>query len=157
VSISILLCSHIHIVTPIQILVGSLIIFYISFCIIKFPSLLFLLRLTCYWMMHQDWCLNHLPWIIHTSSHSRKWDLWWTKWHRGRFPPSTSVSPAKTIHSTNFSIIIMITQGSQQTPCNELITRPRSPADCPRSSNWNKTESFMEAVKAQNWAVEPQG
>jgi hypothetical protein len=40
--------------------------------------------------------------------------------------------------------------------CDEQITRPRSPADCPRSSNWNITESFMEAAKAQNWAVEPQ-
>jgi hypothetical protein len=40
---------------------------------------------------------------------------------------------------------------------NELITRPRSPADCPRSSNRNETESFMEASKAQNCAVDPQG
>jgi hypothetical protein len=45
---------------------------------------------------------------------------------------------------------------NQQMPCDELITRPRSPADCPRSSNRNETESFMEAAKAQNWAVEPQ-
>jgi hypothetical protein len=44
-----------------------------------------------------------------------------------------------------------------QRPCDELITRPRSPVDCPRSSNRNETESFMEAAKAQNWAVEPQG
>jgi hypothetical protein len=67
-------------------------------------------------------------------------------------------SPSKTIHSTNFSIIIIITitQGSQQSPCNELITGPRSTADCPRSSNRNEMESFMEAAKAQNWAVEPQ-
>jgi hypothetical protein len=28
---------------------------------------------------------------------------------------------------------------------------------CPISSNRNETESFMEAAKAQNWAVEPQG
>jgi hypothetical protein len=35
-------------------------------------------------------------------------DLCWTKWRLGRFSPSTSVSPAKTIHSTNFSIIIII-------------------------------------------------
>jgi hypothetical protein len=32
--------------------------------------------------------------------------------------------------------------------------RPRSPADCPRSSNRNETESLTEAAKAQNWAVE---
>jgi hypothetical protein len=24
------------------------------------------------------------------------WDLWWTKWHWGRFYPSTSVSPASS-------------------------------------------------------------
>jgi hypothetical protein len=30
----------------------------------------------------------------------------------GRFSPSTSVSPAKTIHSTNFSMIITIIRGS---------------------------------------------
>jgi hypothetical protein len=39
---------------------------------------------------------------------------------------------------------------------DEPITRPRSSADCPRSSNRNETESFKEAAKAQNWAVEPQ-
>jgi hypothetical protein len=35
------------------------------------------------------------------------WDLWWTKWHWGRFSPSTSVSPANP-HSTDCSIIIII-------------------------------------------------
>jgi hypothetical protein len=30
------------------------------------------------------------------------WDLWWTKWHCGRFSQGTSVSPAN-IHSTNCS------------------------------------------------------
>jgi hypothetical protein len=44
-----------------------------------------------------------------------------------------------------------------QRPCDELITRPKSPADCPRPSNRNEMESFMEAAKAQNWAVEPPG
>jgi hypothetical protein len=33
----------------------------------------------------------------------------------------------------------------------------QGPANCPRSSNWNETESFMEVANAQNWAVEPQG
>jgi hypothetical protein len=32
------------------------------------------------------------------------WDLWWTKWHWGRFSSSTSVSSAN-LHSTNFSTI----------------------------------------------------
>jgi hypothetical protein len=32
----------------------------------------------------------------------------------------------------------------------------KSTADCPGSSNQNVTESFMDAAKAQNWAVEPQ-
>jgi hypothetical protein len=44
-----------------------------------------------------------------------------------------------------------------QRPCDEMITCPRSTADCPRSSNRNETEIFMEAAKDQNWAVEPQG
>jgi hypothetical protein len=26
-----------------------------------------------------------------------KWDLWWTKWRRCKFSPSTSVFPAKTV------------------------------------------------------------
>jgi hypothetical protein len=54
----------------------------------------------------------------------------------GQFFSSTSVSRAKTVHSTNFSIIT-ITRGSQQRPYDELITRPRSPGDCSRSSNRN--------------------
>jgi hypothetical protein len=41
--------------------------------------------------------------------------------------------------------------------CDELITRPRGPADCPKSSNRNETESFMEVAKTQNWAEESQG
>jgi hypothetical protein len=35
------------------------------------------------------------------------WDLWWTKWHWGRFSPSTSVSPAN-LHSTDCSTFIII-------------------------------------------------
>jgi hypothetical protein len=42
-----------------------------------------------------------------------KWNLWWTKWRRGRFSPSTSVSPA--IHSTKFSILT-ITRGRYSRP-----------------------------------------
>jgi hypothetical protein len=42
------------------------------------------------------------------------WDLWWTKWHWGRFSSSTSVSPANH-HSTNLSNII-ITRGWQNRP-----------------------------------------
>jgi hypothetical protein len=33
------------------------------------------------------------------------WGLWWTKWHWGKFSPSTSVSPANS-HSTKCSILI---------------------------------------------------
>jgi hypothetical protein len=34
------------------------------------------------------------------------WDLWWTKWHWGRFSPSTSVSPANS-PSTNSNTLII--------------------------------------------------
>jgi hypothetical protein len=33
------------------------------------------------------------------------WDLWWTNWHWGGFPTSTSVSPDNS-HSTKCSILI---------------------------------------------------
>jgi hypothetical protein len=35
------------------------------------------------------------------------WDLWWTKWHWGRFSPSTSVSPANS-HSSDCSTLTII-------------------------------------------------
>jgi hypothetical protein len=35
------------------------------------------------------------------------WDLWWTKWHWGKFSPSTSVSPANS-HSTDCATFIII-------------------------------------------------
>jgi hypothetical protein len=54
------------------------------------------------------------------------WGLWWTKQHRGRFSPSTSVSPAN--HSTNFSIII-ITQGWRNRPIGG------------RSAEWTQLDS----------------
>jgi hypothetical protein len=33
------------------------------------------------------------------------WDLWWTKWHWGRFSPSILTSP-DNFHSTKCSILI---------------------------------------------------
>jgi hypothetical protein len=53
--------------------------------------------------------------------------LWWTKRHWGRFPPSTSVSPANH-HSTNFSIII-ITRGWHNRPTGG------------RSAEWTQLDS----------------
>jgi hypothetical protein len=41
------------------------------------------------------------------------WDLWWTKWHWGRFSPSTSVSTANS-HSTDYSILIIYHPGLLQ-------------------------------------------
>jgi hypothetical protein len=55
------------------------------------------------------------------------WGLWWTKWHLGRFSPSTSVSPVNH-HSANFFIII-ITRGCH----NRLI--------CDRSAEWTQLDS----------------
>jgi hypothetical protein len=47
---------------------------------------------------------------LSTAAALVKWDLWWTKWRRGRFSPSTSVSPA--IHSTKFSILTITEAGT---------------------------------------------
>jgi hypothetical protein len=60
------------------------------------------------------------------------WGLWWTKWHWGRFSPSTSVSPAN--HSTNFSIFI-ITRGWHNRP-----TGGRSP-------EWIQLDSTAQYTK----------
>jgi hypothetical protein len=68
-----------------------------------------------------------------------------------RFPLPKTVSFHQLLHHHNQS-----PGADMQRPCDELITRPRSPADCPRPSNRNETETFMEVAKAQNLAVEPQ-
>jgi hypothetical protein len=36
-------------------------------------------------------------------------------------------------------------------PCDELITRPRSPTEYLNLENRNETESFMEGGQAPNW------
>jgi hypothetical protein len=51
--------------------------------------------------------------------------LWWTKWRLGKFSPSTSVSPAKTIHSTNFIIIITIKKYERKTELPPIGEGPR--------------------------------
>jgi hypothetical protein len=38
--------------------------------------------------------------VARVRSRVGSWDMWWTKWHWGRFSPSTSVSPANS-HSTD--------------------------------------------------------
>jgi hypothetical protein len=43
------------------------------------------------------------------------WDLWWTKWHWGRFSPNTSVSPAN-FHSTDCSTLIVYHPGWYNRP-----------------------------------------
>jgi hypothetical protein len=88
---------------------------------------------------------------------SDKWDLWSTKLRRGRFSPSTSVFPAKNrsfhqlLHHHNHPMQLAEALRRADHPSK----KKKSPADCPRSSNWNETESFMEAAKAQNRAVKP--
>jgi hypothetical protein len=61
--------------------------------------------------------------LLHPTPHSGgpgsrpglvKWDLWGTKWRRGRLSPSTSVSPAN-LHSTKLSMLT-ITLGRYNGP-----------------------------------------
>jgi hypothetical protein len=64
------------------------------------------------------------------------WDLWWTKWHWGRFAPSTSVSPANP-HCTVCSIIIIDHPGLVQladVPSGLSLTPPRG-GKTPRSKH----------------------
>jgi hypothetical protein len=46
-----------------------------------------------------------LWWPGFEPSSGNVWHLWWTKWHLGRFPMSTSVSPANS-YSTIYSTLI---------------------------------------------------
>jgi hypothetical protein len=55
-------------------------------------------------------------WLLTSAARVRSqvtWDLWWTKWHWGRFSPSTWVSSANP-HSSNCSIIIIYHLGLVQ-------------------------------------------
>jgi hypothetical protein len=54
-------------------------------------------------------------WLPTVAARVQSRDLLWTKWRRGRFSPSTSVSPA--IHSTKFSILT-ITRCRYNRPVN---------------------------------------
>jgi hypothetical protein len=73
--------------------------------------------------------------------------LWWTKWRRGRFSPSTSVSPA--IHSTNFSILT-ITRGRYNRPVSGR--RPSGPSLDPTphyAKEWEWAAWSMTAAAPQ--------
>jgi hypothetical protein len=55
------------------------------------------------------------------------WDLWWTKWHWGRFSPSTSAS-----HSTDCSTFIII-RGWDNRPVNGRCTKWTQSYPTPRN------------------------
>jgi hypothetical protein len=75
-----------------------------------------------------------------------KWDLWWTKWRRGRFSPSISVSPA--ILSTKFSILT-ITRGRYNRPVSgrraEWTQFGLHPLLCKLKKN------YLQMTKVINW------
>jgi hypothetical protein len=69
-----------------------------------------------------------------TSLTMVKWDLWWTKWRWGRFPPSTSVSPAN-LHSINCSTVTLIYHlGLYNRPAVAAVPGDISPA--PQKKNF---------------------
>jgi hypothetical protein len=62
--------------------------------------------------------------------------LWWTKWHWGRFSPSTSVSPANS-HSTDCSTLIIYNLG--------LVTIDQLVADVPSGFKSHPTSRKLTA------------
>jgi hypothetical protein len=68
---------------------------------------------------------------------SNEWDFWWTKWHRGRFSPSTLVSPVKTVNSTNFCILT-ITRGRYNRPGVAAVPSEPSVDSTPPSPQYKK-------------------
>jgi hypothetical protein len=80
------------------------------------------------------------------ESGSGKWNLWWTKWRWGRFPPSASVSPAN-INSTKFSIIT-ITRGRYNRPVV---------ADVPSGHNMDSTPHYANEKHVAEWYTSSHG
>jgi hypothetical protein len=63
------------------------------------------------------------------------WDLWWTKWHWGRFSPSTERSPANS-HSTDCSTLIIYHPGW----CNRPVSG--------RRTKWTQSH-----LTTRNWKI----
>jgi hypothetical protein len=68
------------------------------------------------------------------------WDLWWTKWHWGRFSPTTLVSPANS-HSTDCSTLIIYHPG--------LVITGQIVADLPSEFRLTPPQQIK-----QNWRIE---
>jgi hypothetical protein len=86
--------------------------------------------------------------LAHFAPGSGKWGLWWKKCRRSRFSPSTSVSPAKTVHSTNFSILT-VTLGwynrpvGAAVPCGPSLDSTPPPPQYSNKKNNNKKLSCL--------------
>jgi hypothetical protein len=97
-------------------------------------------------LSHWNPKLNHLSWSsslpVNVVERSKASSLAWKLWSWVRTPPQAWMFSVCVCMC--FSVFVY-----RQRPWDELITRPRSPADCYRSSKWSETESFMEAPKAQ--------
>jgi hypothetical protein len=72
------------------------------------------------------------------------WDLWWTKWHWGRFSPTILVSSANS-HSTACIIIIyhlgLVQQTTEWPQCQVDSV---SPHDKNKNNNINKLTNSIE-------------
>jgi hypothetical protein len=80
---------------------------------------------------------------------SGKWDLLWTKWRRGRFCLSTSVSSTKTVHSTNFSILT-ITRGRYNRPVVAGVPSGPSMDSTPQYSNKKINRNVIDTTSIFN-------
>jgi hypothetical protein len=81
---------------------------------------------------------------------SGKWDLWWTKWRRGRFSQITSVSPGKTVYSTNFSILT-ITRDRYNRPGVAAVPSGPSLDSNPQYSNKKLTQTLRSIFDFCLW------
>jgi hypothetical protein len=74
-------------------------------------------------------------------------DMWWTKWHWGRFPPSTSVYPANS-HSTDCSTLIIIYLSSVTGPIGQLVADvPSGLKSHPNPRNQKKILSTINSLE----------
>jgi hypothetical protein len=69
-------------------------------------------------------------------------------WRRDRFSPSTSVSPAKTVLSTNF-FILTITRGRYNRPEVAAVPSGSTMGSTPKYSNKKKGKEEMKSRESR--------
>jgi hypothetical protein len=87
------------------------------------------------------------------------WDLCWTKWHWGRFSPSTSVSPANTYSTECCTFIIIqhsgLVQQAEQWPTCQVDSVSPHPNKLKKEKRKQKAiySGYLSSGNHATWMV----